>query len=497
MILLKVIKNLKLEKIKGNVEKNIDGIYYDSRKVEANGVFVCIPGFKVDGHAFASEVVKKGAAALIVEKDVENVPPDVTLIYVKDAREALAEIAAVFYDHPSRKLKLVGVTGTKGKTTTSYMLRSIFEKNGEKVGLLGTINYEFNGEVIQSKNTTPESLDLEELFLKMVVKKVETCIMEVSSHSLKLKRVHGLEFDTAVFTNFTQDHLDFHKTFEDYLEAKLMLFKGLGVNSVKSFPKVAVVNLDDPKAADFMKATKVKAVTYGLNAGAHVDVTAKNIVSSALELSFDIVYAGKVLPVKLQMRGRHNISNALAAAAAGFAMNIHPDNIQAGLENLKGVPGRFEVYNTTEGVSVLIDYAHSPDSLEKLLLSAKDLKPSRIITVFGCGGDRDRSKRPIMGKIAMANSDITVITSDNPRTEDALSIIKEIKTGMNGGDYKEIPDRKEAIRTALLLAKKDDVVVIAGKGHEDYQIIGKEKIHFSDKETAESILSEKGLWKKY
>ena len=495
MILLKVIKNLKTEKIIGNLEKNIDGIYYDSRKVEANGLFVCVPGFKVDGHTFAAEVVKKGAVALIVEKDVE-VPEGVTLIYVKDAREALAEVAAAFYDYPSGKLKLIGVTGTKGKTTTSYMLRSIFEKNGEKTGLLGTINYEFNGEVIQSKNTTPESLELEELFLKMVVKKVETCVMEVSSHSLKLKRVHGLEFDTAVFTNFTQDHLDFHKTFEDYLEAKLMLFKGLGAGSEKSFPKAAVVNLDDPKAADFIKASKVKAITYGLNTGAHVDVTAKNIISSALELSFDIVYGVKVLPVKLQMRGRHNISNALAAAAAGFAMNVHPDNIKEGLENLKGVPGRFEVYNTTDGVSVLIDYAHSPDSLEKLLLSVKDLKPARIITVFGCGGDRDRLKRPIMGKIAMKNSDVTVVTSDNPRTEDAQAIINEIKAGMNGGSYKEIPDRKEAIREALLLANKDDVVVIAGKGHEDYQIIGNEKFHFSDKETAESILSEKGKWKK-
>ncbi|MFH1074077.1 MAG: UDP-N-acetylmuramoyl-L-alanyl-D-glutamate--2,6-diaminopimelate ligase [Candidatus Firestonebacteria bacterium] len=496
MILLKVIKNISLEKVAGSLEKNIDGIYYDSRKVESNGLFVCISGFEVDGHDYASEAVKKGAAALIVEKDVENIPKGVTLIYVKDAREALAEVTAAFYDYPSRKLKLVGVTGTKGKTTTTYMLRSIFEKNGEKTGLLGTINYEFNGEVIQSKNTTPESLDLEELFLKMVVKKVETCIMEVSSHSLKLKRVHGLEFDTVVFTNFTQDHLDFHKTFEDYLDAKLMLFKGLGVNSVKSFPKAAVVNLDDPKASDFIRAAKARAITYGLSPEAGVDVTAKNIISSALELSFDIVYGGKALPVKLQMRGRHNVSNALAAAAAGFAMNVHPENIQAGLENLKGVPGRFEVYNTTNGISVLIDYAHSPDSLEKLLLSVQDLKPARIITVFGCGGDRDRSKRPIMGKIATANSDITVVTSDNPRTEDPLAIIKEIKAGMNGGSYKEIPDRKEAIKEALLLAKKDDVVVIAGKGHEDYQIIGRERIRFSDRETAESILSAKGLWKK-
>ena len=494
MILSKVIKNLHPEKVTGSVEKNIDGIYYDSRKAASNGLFVCVPGFKVDGHSYAAEVVKKGVTALIVEKDVENVPADVTLIYVKDAREALAEAAAAFYDYPSRKLKLVGVTGTKGKTTTTYMLRSIFEKNGENVGLLGTINYEFGGEVIESKNTTPESLDLEELFLKMVLKKVETCIMEVSSHSLKLKRVHGLEFDTAVFTNFTQDHLDFHKTFEEYLGAKLMLFKGLGEGSVKSFPKAAVVNLDDPKAADFIRALKVKAITYGLDPKA--EVTGKNIVSSAFELSFEIVYGGKNLPVKLQMRGRHNISNALAAAATGFAMNIHPDNIQAGLEKLKGVPGRFEVYNTTDGVSVLIDYAHSPDSLEKLLISVKDLKPARIITVFGCGGDRDRTKRPIMGSIAMKNSDVIVVTSDNPRTEEPLAIINEIKAGMNGGSYKEIPDRREAIKEALLMAKKDDVVVIAGKGHEDYQIIGKVKIHFSDKETAEEILSEKGRWKK-
>ncbi|MEI6846060.1 MAG: UDP-N-acetylmuramyl-tripeptide synthetase, partial [Candidatus Firestonebacteria bacterium] len=325
MILSKVIKNLPVEKVKGSLDKNINGIYYDSRKVSENGLFVCVPGFKVDGHAYASEVAKRGAVVLIVERDVENVPEGVTLLYVKDARAALAEVAAAFYEYPSRKLKLIGVTGTKGKTTTTYMLRSIFEENGEKVGLLGTINYEFNGEVIPSKNTTPESLDLEELFLKMVVKKIETCIMEVSSHSLKLHRVRGLEFDTAVFTNFTQDHLDFHKTFEDYLDAKLMLFRGLDENSVKSFPKAAVVNLDDSKAADFIKAAKVKAITYGLTSKIGPDVTAKNIISSAQELSFEIVYRDKILPVKLQMRGRHNISNALAAAATGFAMNIHPD----------------------------------------------------------------------------------------------------------------------------------------------------------------------------
>jgi UDP-N-acetylmuramoyl-L-alanyl-D-glutamate--2,6-diaminopimelate ligase len=495
MILSEIIKNIKLEKIIGSVEKNIDGVSYDSRKVGSNGLFVCVPGFKADGHTYAAEAVKKGAVALVVEKDVENVPLGTTLLYVKDAREALAEAAASFHAYPSRKLKLIGVTGTKGKTTTTYMLRSIFEKNGEKTGLLGTINHEFSGEIIRSQNTTPEALDLEELFLKMVLKKVETCIMEVSSHSLKLKRVHGLEFDAAVFTNFTRDHLDFHKTFEDYLEAKLMLFKKLGANSKKSFPKAAVINIDDPKAVEFIKVSKVKVLTYGVNPEA--EVTAKNIRSSALELSFDIVYKNNFFPVKLQMRGRHNVSNALAAAATGFALNIHPDNIQAGLENLKGVPGRFEVYNTTEGVSVLIDYAHSPDSLEKLLLSVKDLKPARVITVFGCGGDRDRSKRPIMGKIALTNSDVTVITSDNPRTEEPLAIIREIKAGMNGGTYLEIPDRKEAIRAALLLARKDDVVVIAGKGHEDYQIIGTEKVHFSDKETAKSILSEKDQWKNY
>lgn len=497
MILSKLIKKLKTVRVAGSTDITVDGISYNSRKVAQNGLFVCVPGFKVDGHAYAAEVVSRGAVALIVEKEV-HLPENkaVTVIYVRDAREALALVSAAFFDEPSTKLKMIGVTGTKGKTTTTYMLRSIFETNGEKVGLLGTIKYEFGGEVIESKNTTPESYDLQEMFLKMVVKKIETCVMEVSSHSLELKRVAGVEFDVAVFTNFTQDHLDFHKTFEAYLASKLMLFKGLGKNSVKSFPKAAVVNLDDPKAPEFIAVSGAKVITYGLNSGAKADVKARDIKASAEELSFILSFEGKEFRVNLMMRGRHNVSNALAAAAAAFALNMHPDNIKAGLENLKGVPGRFEVYNTTAGVSVLIDYAHSPDSLEKLLMSVKDLKPVRIITVFGCGGDRDKTKRPIMGKIAAGNSDYTVVTSDNPRTEEPVAIINEIKAGMNGGDYVDIPDRKEAIRTALDMAKKGDIVVIAGKGHEDYQILGKEKIHFSDREVAEEILSAKGLWKR-
>jgi len=497
MILSKLIKNIKALKINGRVDITIDGIYYDSKKTGQNGLFVCVPGFKVDGHVYAAEAVARGAAALIIEKDVQlSGDRAVTLIYVKDAREALALAAAEYFDHPSDKLKMIGVTGTKGKTTTAYLLRSIFETNGEKAGLLGTIKYEFGGETVESKNTTPESLDLQELLLKMVVKKIETCVMEVSSHSLELKRVFGIEFDVAVFTNFTQDHLDFHKTFEAYLAAKLRLFTGLGKNNLKSFPKAAVVNLDDPKAPAFIAASGVRVLTYGLNGGSKADVQAKDIRAGAEELSFTISYKGKEFRVDLQMRGRHNVSNALAAAAAGFALNIHPENIKAGLENLKGVPGRFEVYNTLSGASILIDYAHSPDSLEKLLLSVKDLKPARIITVFGCGGDRDRGKRPLMGRIAAENSDFAVVTSDNPRTEDPSAIIAEIKAGMNGGNYIDIPDRKEAIRTALDMAKKGDIVVIAGKGHEDYQIIGKEKIHFSDKEVAEELLAARGLWKR-
>ncbi len=497
MILSKLIKNLKIEKVSGSTEITIDGICFDSRKIRQNGLFVCVPGFKVDGHAYASEVVSRGAVALIVEKEV-NIPKDkaVTVIYVKDAREALAAVAAEYFDNPSSKLKMIGVTGTKGKTTTSYMLRSIFEKNGEKTGLLGTISYEFAGETLESKNTTPESYDLQELFLKMVMKKIETCVMEVSSHALELKRVAGIEFDVAVFTNFTQDHLDFHKTFDAYLASKLLLFTSLGKSNVKSFPKAAVVNLDDPKAETFITASGVRVISYGLRSGTKADVKAENIKASAEELSFDITYQGKVFRVNLQMRGRHNVSNALSAAAVGFALNIHQENIKAGLENLPGVPGRFEVYNTLNGISVLIDYAHSPDSLEKLLISVKDLKPVRIITVFGCGGDRDKSKRPLMGKIATELSDYTVVTSDNPRTEDPAAIITGIEAGMKSGLYTVIADRKEAIRAALNMAKKGDIVVIAGKGHEDYQIIGMEKIHFSDKEVAGAILSAQGLWKK-
>ncbi len=490
MILSKIIKAVKAEQVAGRQDLEISSIAFDSRQVKPGSLFVAVPGFKTDGSAFMVSAVKSGAVAVIAGK-AAAAPAGVTLVKVNDPRSALAAASAEFFDNPSGKLRMAGITGTSGKTTTTYLLRSIFRKNGEKTGLVGTIEYDLDGEKVESKNTTPESLTLQELLDRMVKKGFNACVMEVSSHSLELHRVDGIEFDAAVFLNLTQDHMDFHGTFEGYLAAKLKLF-GM-MQGKKPGPKVCAVNADDLRAAEFIKAAKVPVLTFGFNEGS--DLRAVNVSNTQTGLKFDIARAGGFCPLDLKLKGSYNAYNAMAAAAVAAGLNIGWETIKAGLEAVENVPGRFETYKSPAGFTAVVDYAHKPDALQRLLEAARGMGAKRIITVFGCGGERDRAKRPMMGGISARLSDFTVVTSDNPRSENPAEIISEITGSMNKAKFCVVPDRKRAIFEAVNMAKEGDIVVIAGKGHEEYQLIGGKVNHFSDKEAVLEAISAGGKWK--
>ncbi len=491
MILSKIIKAVKAEQVAGRQDLEISSIAFDSRQVKPGALFVAVPGYKADGHAFIASAVKSGAIAVIAGKEAAVSASGVTFIRVNDPRSALAAVSAEFFDNPSGKLRMAGITGTSGKTTTTYLLRSIFRKNGDRTGLIGTIEYNLDGETFESKNTTPESLTLQELLNRMVTKGLDSCVMEVSSHSLALHRVDGIEFDAAVFLNLTQDHMDFHGTFEEYLAAKLKLF-GL-VQGEKTGPKVCAINSDDFRAAEFIKAAKAPVLTFGFNEGS--DLRAVNVSNTQPGLKFDIARAGGLCPLNLKLKGYYNAYNAMAAAAVAAGLNIGWETIKAGLEAVENVPGRFETYKSPAGFTAVVDYAHKPDALQRLLEAVRGMGAKNIITVFGCGGERDRAKRPMMGGISARLSDFTVITSDNPRNENPAEIISEITGGMGKAKFSVVPDRKLAIFEAVKMAKEGDVVVVAGKGHEEYQLISGKVNHFSDKETVLEAISDGGKWK--
>jgi len=470
------------KKIVGDSQTEIRGIEYDSRKIEPGFLFAALRGAKDDGHSFIPKAISKGAQALLVEIPVEN--PAVPQIVVPNSRRALALIANEFYHRPTEKLKVIGVTGTNGKTTTTYLVESILAAAGHKTGIIGTIQYKVGEKSYDCKNTTPESLDLFRLFDEMVSQDVGACAMEVSSHAIVQGRIQGVLFDTVVFTNLTQDHLDYHKTMDEYFEAKAKLFTDLPMTK----KPVAVVNADDPYGQKLLKRLKIEARTYGIERGM---IQAKNIKMNWKGLSFDAKSPSAAFPVTLKLSGRFNVYNALAAIGAGLALQISTEKIALGLKNAQHVRGRFEMVDKGQDFAVIVDYAHTPDGLLNVLKSARELTKNRLIAVFGCGGDRDRTKRPIMGKIAEEHSDIIVLTSDNPRTEDPRSIIREIEKGIAKPVQVE-PDRKAAIGIALALAKSGDTVVIAGKGHETYQIFRDKTIHFDDKEVAGAFLEPHG-----
>lgn len=486
MLLSKLLHGLPL--ILPAEDPSVTGIAYDSRRVERGFLFVAVKGFKTDGHLYIQDAVKRGAAAIVMQQDLPA-PADTVKILAPDTRRLLPQLSARFFGAPSRKMKMTGVTGTNGKTTTTNLIETIYRAHGIKTGLMGTIHNRIGDRLLPVEHTTPESTDLQRLLAEMTGAGVEAVVMEVSSHALALHRVDQCEFDIAVFTNLTQDHLDFHGSMEDYLKAKLILFEQLGRNASKTGPKRAVVNADDPAAERIIAACTVPVITYGIRRPAAV--TAADVKIGTRGVSFTAVLDGETMPLNLKITARFNVYNSLAAIAAGIAAGISPAVIKKALEGVSGVPGRFELVDRGQGFAVVIDYAHTPDGLENVLSTAREVAEGKVITVFGCGGDRDRTKRPLMGEIAARLSSLAVVTSDNPRSENPLTIINDILVGVQKAPeavYLVIPDRREAIERAIGAAGPGDVVVIAGKGHEDYQIVGERRLHFDDRETAAAVL---------
>lgn len=483
MKLSEIIKGIEILDIKGSIDIDVKGIEYDSRKLDKDFLFICIGGFNVDGHNFIQNAIDKGVKVFLVEHNIEI--EGYTFIKVKDTRKSMAKIASNFYNHPSKRLDIFGVTGTNGKTSITTLLSEILKLNDSKVGLVGTIKI-FDGEKeVQSNSTTPESVDLQRIFNNMLNNDCRYCAMEVSSHSLALNRVDDTEFKIGIFTNLTSDHLDFHKDLEDYRNAKEKLFyKTVLAN---------IINIDDEggtKIYENIKKIKIPVYTYGIDN--ECDFKAENINISANGVSYNLKTPTYESEIFVPVPGKFTVYNTLAVIAACYMLNIDRELIIEGLKNTKGVAGRFETINNNKDISVIIDYAHTPDALENILNTAREFAKSKIITVFGCGGDRDKTKRPIMGKIAQDLSDICIVTSDNPRTEKPDLIIKDILSGLdiNKENYKIIIDRKDAIEKAIKLASSKDIVIIAGKGHENYQIIGKTKYHFDDKEIAKKFLED-------
>ncbi|SNS24570.1 UDP-N-acetylmuramoylalanyl-D-glutamate--2,6-diaminopimelate ligase [Anaerovirgula multivorans] len=486
MLLKELLRDLEIEGLKGSDELSIEATTYDSRKVVNNSLFICIEGFKTDGHLYIKDAIKNGAVAVIVQKDIDI--EGVTVVKVKNTRKAMAIIANDFYHRPSGTLALIGVTGTNGKTSTTYMIKKILEASGRKPGLIGTISNWIGDEKIDADRTTPESLDLQKLFRKMLENEIDSCVMEVSSHSLELQRVEKCNFQVGVFTNLTPDHLDFHPTIIDYRNAKKKLFHKTELYNI--------INVDDEHGRiiiDEINSLKTPILTFGVNNKA--DISAKNIVMTMKTVSFDMItpkYKGKI---ELNIPGLFTVYNALAAIAVTYAMGIEFKYIKEGLECMKGIAGRLEAVEEFKDFAVIIDYAHTPDALENVLKSVRGFVENKLITVFGCGGDRDRSKRAVMGEIAGKYSDLTIITSDNPRSEEPMQILTMIEDGISrtAGKYHVIKDRKEAISFALKSAQKGDIILIAGKGHETYQVINNNVFEFDDKKVALEVAREEGL----
>ena len=424
--------------------------------------------------------------AVIAERNLDvNVP----VIIVKDTKRAQSILADAFYGHPTQKLHLIGITGTNGKTTTSHLIDKIFRDNDKKTGLIGTIHMQIGNRTIETKNTTPDSIVLQSVFHEMVEEKIDTAIMEVSSHALVQGRVNGCDYDIAVFTNLTQDHLDYHHTMDEYKRAKGLLFSKLGNSYLNHQPKFAILNIDDQASYDYIEHTTAHVITYGIDKQA--DFCASDIELESNGTSFILHSPNEEREIRLQLMGKFNIYNALAAIATTYVSNISIDPIIESIENAEGVPGRFEPVFGGQDFPVIVDYAHTPDSLENVLKTISQFATNRIIAIVGCGGDRDTSKRPLMAEIACKYSTISIFTSDNPRSEDPISILKDMEKGATGDDYFIIPDRKEAIRKAVQLALPGDVILIAGKGHETYQIIGDQVFDFDDRFVALEAIKER------
>lgn len=469
----------------GAVDAEIKSLAFNTKDITPGSLFFCIVGMNVDGHDFAEEAISKGAVALVTCRDI-NISKDngVAIIRVKDTRKAMSILSAGFFGNPARKIHLIGITGTNGKTTSSFMMKSILEHTGVSTGILGTIYNKIGDHIVEAKRTTPESMDLQKLFGDMAEQGVHSCVMEVSSHSLELSRVYGVPFKVGIFTNLTQDHLDYHGTMENYFKAKLKLFDQC---------EAGVFNLDDAygKRA-YQETTCGTKYSFGIDAGVECDVYADQITVTGEGSIFTLHIKDKSLPVSLSLPGKFNIYNALGCLTAALCQGIEAEEAVKGLMKLKNVPGRSEKINTTRGVTFVIDYAHSPDGIINILKTAREYTEGRLTIVFGCGGDRDRTKRSIMGRAAGSLADYCIVTSDNPRSEDPEAIIEEILPGVKetGCKFSVFADRTRAIEHAVATAKSKDVVIIAGKGHETYQILKDKTIHYDEREILKELLGE-------
>ena len=500
-----LLEAIKPSRVIGRTDLEITGVVSDSREAGPGSLFVAVSGYASDGHRFVAEAAARGAIGIVVNRPVEPIGP-VTLIQVTDSRQALALLATKFFGHPSSRLRVIGVTGTNGKTTTTYLIRQILKAAGRRVGLLGTIAYEIEGERLRATHTTPDAPALQRLLTLMADRGIEDVVMEVSSHAMELGRVGGCEFDVVVFTNLSQDHLDFHGTMERYFQAKERLFLELGQEARKTESKRAVINREDPwgqrlldrlKGAYGQAPSRVSAVSYGLSPSA--DIWAEGIRASLNGLEFVAHTPAGSISVRSPLLGIYNVSNILAAIGTGLYCGLAPEILQRGISELKGVPGRFERVEAGQDFALIVDYAHTEAALSRLLEAVALLAPKRILTVFGCGGDRDRGKRIPMGRAAALLSDWVIVTSDNPRTEDPQAIIKEVEAGVEEGirrggrasGYQVSADRREAIEKAVALARTGDVVVLAGKGHEDYQLIGGKRLSFDDRAVAREVIQKR------
>lgn len=494
MKLSELIKDLKIDKIKGNIDIDISGISQNSKTVREGYLFVCIDGFVVDGHKFIPEAIQKGARAILLQKDIYiNINKDISVIKVKDTRKALALLANRYYDYPSRKLKVIGITGTNGKTTVAYMLKAILEEANKKVGLLTTVENIINHQPKDSKMTTMESLDLQKAFCEMLSGNTDYCIMEVSSHSLSLSRVEGCDFDVAIFTNISDEHFEIHQNFQNYLDSKKKLFQSLNSSKKDIYQKRGIVNIDEIYANEFIDCLQVDKITYGIEKKCMF--RASNLSINLKETRFRAETPAGDVEILLNMSGKYNVYNALAAIAAAASQGISLDIIVRAFQKFPGAPGRYKILDYKQPYTIIIDFAHNFHGLEHILKTLELFPRNKIITVFGHGGERDNRVRKKMGQVVGMHSDYSIITADNPRSENLEKISKEIEKGLKevkNSSYRVILDRFQAIEHALHIAEKNDIVLIAGKGPENQQVYQDRIIYHNDEEVVCKILTKKG-----
>jgi UDP-N-acetylmuramoyl-L-alanyl-D-glutamate--2,6-diaminopimelate ligase len=484
MKLKQLIKSLGNCDIYSNLEDfDVEGISCNSKDIKENFIFVAIKGTCVDGHKFIKEAEDRGAKAIVVQSQgtYNQLPQKAIFIKVKDSRKALAKLASDFYGNPSSKIKIIGITGTNGKTTVSYLLEALLKEAGFNPAVIGTVNYRFRDKILPSKNTTPNPIELQSMLADMLRDGIDYAAMEVSSHALDQDRVGNIDFHSAIFTNLSQDHLDYHNTMDNYFQAKAKLFKNI------YSPSFVVLNNDDEYGRRIKRLTRVDCVTYGIEN--HSDISAKDIKFDILHTEFCLVTSKMNINLRIRLIGRYNVYNALAVIAWGFREGIDIEVIKSALQRFNLVPGRLEKIDFDGDFSIFVDYAHTEDALRNVIGTLRQITNNRIIVVFGCGGQRDKTKRPKMGFVVSELADYAIITNDNPRSEDPQEIIEDIKKGIENDNYCVIPDRREAIKKSLSLAKSGDLILVAGKGHENYQILKNGKIDFDDSQVIRECLS--------